>query len=191
MGYCLERVEQYVPAPLRCFKCQKFGHHRNACRGRQACAKCGEKEPNHKEEECSKPIRCPNCQQDHPAYAIYFEIFRKEKETIEVKHKRNVSFLETKKIVGSYMSKTSYAPVTRSAVTSNHDDKYRTLINKPINLDPSEWLKFLAELKIEHTKKIQQTSRLEVPAQTNKSFDKIKEDKKNYKNNCADTDHSS
>ena len=33
IGYCLERVEQYVPAPLRCFKYQKFGHHREACRG--------------------------------------------------------------------------------------------------------------------------------------------------------------
>ena len=33
IGYCLERVKQYVPAPLRCFKCQKFGHHRETCRG--------------------------------------------------------------------------------------------------------------------------------------------------------------
>ena len=24
IGYCLESVEQYVSAPLRCFKCQKF-----------------------------------------------------------------------------------------------------------------------------------------------------------------------
>ena len=33
ISYCLERVEQYIPAPLRCFKCQKNGHHREACRG--------------------------------------------------------------------------------------------------------------------------------------------------------------
>ena len=54
IGYCLERVEQYVPAPLRCFKCQKFGHHREACRGRQTCSKCGEKDPGHAEEDCLK-----------------------------------------------------------------------------------------------------------------------------------------
>ena len=24
----LEKVEQYIPAHLRCFKCQKYGHHR-------------------------------------------------------------------------------------------------------------------------------------------------------------------
>ena len=44
IGYCLQGVEQYVPAPLRCFKFQKCGHHREACRGRQTCAKCGEKD---------------------------------------------------------------------------------------------------------------------------------------------------
>ena len=69
IGYCIEGVEQYVPVPLRCFKCQKFGHHREVCRGRQTCAKCGEKDPDHAEEDCMKEIRCENCQQDHPVYA--------------------------------------------------------------------------------------------------------------------------
>ena len=46
---------------LRCFKCQKYGHHREACRRRQICAKCGEKDPDHLEEDCLKEIRCANC----------------------------------------------------------------------------------------------------------------------------------
>ena len=142
IGYCLERVEQYIPAPLGCFKCQKFGHLKDACRGRETCAKCEEKEPNRKEEECSKPIRSPNCQQDHPAYTRSCDIYRKEKEIIEVKPKRNVSFLEARKIEGSYMGETSYASVTRRAETSNQDNEYKALINKLINLDPSEWPKF-------------------------------------------------
>ena len=62
IDYCLERIEQYVPAPLRCFKCQTFGHHRKASRQRrQTCAKCGEKDPDHAEEDCMKEIRCANC----------------------------------------------------------------------------------------------------------------------------------
>ena len=56
ISYCLERVEQYVPAPLRCFKCQKYRHHREICSGRQTCAKCGEKDPDHVEEDCLKEI---------------------------------------------------------------------------------------------------------------------------------------
>ena len=31
IGYIIERVEQYIPAPLRCFKCQKFGHRKEIC----------------------------------------------------------------------------------------------------------------------------------------------------------------
>ena len=99
IGYCLGRVEQYVPTPLRFFKCPKFGHHKEACCVRQTCSKCGEKDPDHAEEHCLKEIRCANCQQDHPAYARTCTVYQKEKEIIEVKHKRNVSFLEAWRIV--------------------------------------------------------------------------------------------
>ena len=79
IGYCLERLEQYVPAPLRCFKCQKYGHHREACRGQQICAKCGEKDPDHMEEDCLKEITCANCRQDHPAYERSCIIYKRRK----------------------------------------------------------------------------------------------------------------
>ena len=36
----------------------------------------------------------------------------KKKEILEVKHKRNVTFLEAKKIVGSYMGENTYASIT-------------------------------------------------------------------------------
>ena len=34
-------VDVFVPNPLRCYKCQKFGHGRDACKRPAACAKCG------------------------------------------------------------------------------------------------------------------------------------------------------
>ena len=61
---------------------------------------------DHAEEDCLKETRCANCQLDHPAYARTCIVYQKEKE-IEVKHKRNVSFLEARKIVGSYMGESS------------------------------------------------------------------------------------
>ena len=99
IGYGPERIEQYIPAPLKCFKCQKYGHHREACRGRETCAKCGEKDPDHMEEDSLKEIRCPNCQQDHTAYSKYCNVYKKEKEILEVKYKKNITFLETRKII--------------------------------------------------------------------------------------------
>ena len=149
--YCLERVEQYVPAPLRCVKCQKYGHHREAWRGRQACAKCGEKDPDHADEDCEKEIRYANCQQDHPAHARSWAVYQKEKEIIEVKHKRNISFLEDRRIVGSYMGESSYASFARRADGTNDDYKHRTLVEKLIKLEANDWPKFQEHLKKLHT----------------------------------------
>ena len=159
IGHCLERVEQYVPAPWRCFKCQKFGHHREACRGRQTCSKCSEKDPDHAEEDCLKETRCANCQQDHSAYARTCTVYQKEKE-IEVKIKRNVSFLEAWKIVGSYMEESSYAPVARKVDRTNDDTIYRTLVEKLIKLEANDWLKFQ-----EHLKKLHLDEFYQAPAQ--------------------------
>jgi len=33
IGYLRVPVEIYIPNPLRCFNCQKFGHSKNACKG--------------------------------------------------------------------------------------------------------------------------------------------------------------
>ena len=41
LGYLHVRVEQYIPRPLRCTKCQKFGHHHSRCRGTvSVCYRC-------------------------------------------------------------------------------------------------------------------------------------------------------
>jgi len=37
IGYLRLPVSTYIPNPLRCFNCQKFGHGKNACRGRDLC----------------------------------------------------------------------------------------------------------------------------------------------------------
>ena len=33
-------VEEYVPNPMRCFKCQKYGHTMNKCNSQALCARC-------------------------------------------------------------------------------------------------------------------------------------------------------
>lgn len=42
IGYLRVPVSVYIPNPLRCFNCQKFGHGKSNCKGRAICAKCGE-----------------------------------------------------------------------------------------------------------------------------------------------------
>ena len=131
-----------------CFKCQKYGHHREACRGRHTCTKCGEKDPDHVEEDCLKETRCANCRQNPATNARSCKAYKKEKETREVRHKRSSSFLKARKIVGTYMGENSYyTSVARRADTINQDNRYRALVEKFIQLKPSDWLKFQEQLK--------------------------------------------
>ena len=65
-----------------------------------------------------------------------------------MKHKWNVSFLEKKKYVETYMGENSYASVAQSAITANDNNKYRTLVKELIQLEANNWATFQ-----EHQKK--------------------------------------
>nr|XP_042913717.1 uncharacterized protein LOC107457496 isoform X2 [Parasteatoda tepidariorum] len=41
-GYRNCKIRPYIPNPLRCFKCQRFGHATNNCRGKETCSRCGQ-----------------------------------------------------------------------------------------------------------------------------------------------------
>ena len=103
------------------------------------------------EEYCLKEIRCTNCQQDHPADARSCIVYKKEKEIIEVKNMRNVSFLEARRIVRSYMGESSYASVAQRADRTNEDNKYRTLVEKLIQLEANDRPNFQELLKKLHS----------------------------------------
>jgi len=57
IGYLFFRVKQYVPRPLRYFKCNHYGHVAGHCRGELRCSICG---GEHKYSECSSAA--PNVQ---------------------------------------------------------------------------------------------------------------------------------
>ncbi|GFS06292.1 RNA-directed DNA polymerase from mobile element jockey [Elysia marginata] len=64
--YLPVKVRPYVPTPMCCFRCHRFGRGRDRCRAREElCVKCGE--PGHRGEECKKELRCVNCKGEHPA----------------------------------------------------------------------------------------------------------------------------
>ena len=61
------RVRPYIPNPVRCFKCQAYGHMANACKGRERCARCSAAGHNSSSCESSKP-RCA-CGGEHEAWS--------------------------------------------------------------------------------------------------------------------------
>ncbi|XP_041357812.1 uncharacterized protein LOC121374769 [Gigantopelta aegis] len=66
-GYLNIPVEPFIPNPLRCFKCQRFGHGLNACRGKLTCARCGLFD--HDSKTCKNDILSLNCKGNHCAYS--------------------------------------------------------------------------------------------------------------------------
>ena len=71
-----------------------------------------------------------------------------------------MSFLEARKIVGSYMEENSYSSVAQRVNTTNEDNKYRALVEKSIQLETNDWSKFQEQLK-----KLYSTEFYQAPAQ--------------------------
>ena len=79
---CLNcRVRKYIPDPLRCFKCQGYGHTSLSCRGKKKCAKCGELY----HENCNNPSKCLNCGGAHTAFDKKCPKWITEKEIAKVR----------------------------------------------------------------------------------------------------------
>ena len=87
-------VDLFAPNPLRCFKCQRFGHGQNTCRGCEACFRCGE--AGHDGKSCQKDPMCKNCKGDHMSSSKLCLIWKKEKEILKVKTERKITYPEAK-----------------------------------------------------------------------------------------------
>ena len=67
VGWRSLRVRQFIPNPIRCFKCQSYGHMAASCKGEERCAKCGK--PGHKSTTCSATTpKCAGCDGSHEAW---------------------------------------------------------------------------------------------------------------------------
>ena len=90
-------VELYLPNPLRCFQCQKFGHGKSTCNRKQFCAKYAQE--GHVDSDCPNSPQCANCGGGHTAYSRDCAEWQKQREITRVKFTRNISFGEAKQIV--------------------------------------------------------------------------------------------
>ncbi|OXU19913.1 hypothetical protein TSAR_001660 [Trichomalopsis sarcophagae] len=96
------RVFYHIPAVLRCYKCQKFGHDPNFCKNELRCVNCGGNDHLEKELQCPNRTKCANCCDPHKAsdhLCLWFE-FHKEVNsimTIQKISKQKATFLVRKK----------------------------------------------------------------------------------------------
>ncbi|GFT64106.1 uncharacterized protein TNCV_5139721 [Trichonephila clavipes] len=64
-GYLNCKNRPYIPNPLRCFKCQRFGHSQTSCSGQLTCSRCAS--VGHTSTDGSLEPKCINCSQPHTA----------------------------------------------------------------------------------------------------------------------------
>ena len=118
IGYYFTNVQPYIPNPLRCFQCQKFGHSKKFCKNEIACWKCGK--VGHDGGDCkSETVCCLNCNGDHFASSKSCPIWQQEKDIQRVKTEKFLSYFEARKLVVSSSSTstsvtTSYASIAKS-----------------------------------------------------------------------------
>ncbi|KAG7157513.1 Nucleic-acid-binding protein from mobile element jockey-like 11 [Homarus americanus] len=68
------KLRPFVPEPLRCYKCQEFGHHQSRCHKKVGCGICSQ---SHKTEMCVQKLKegttttakYPNCGKKHHAWS--------------------------------------------------------------------------------------------------------------------------
>ncbi|XP_055924660.1 uncharacterized protein LOC129956746 [Argiope bruennichi] len=99
VGYMKLAVRPYIPNPLRCFQCQRFGHSKANCRGTLTCARCAEK--NHDSQQCSAQEKCVNCAGNHSSFSRSCPRWLMEKQIVTIKFKENFPYPEARrKVIG-------------------------------------------------------------------------------------------
>ncbi|XP_055951583.1 uncharacterized protein LOC129987650 [Argiope bruennichi] len=96
-GYIKLPVRHYIPNPLRCFQCQRFGHSKINYRVTLTCARCADK--GHDSQQCSATEKCVNCGGDHPSYSRNCSRWKLEKEVTIIKIKENITYPEARRRV--------------------------------------------------------------------------------------------
>ncbi|XP_053372887.1 uncharacterized protein LOC128546416 [Mercenaria mercenaria] len=58
IGYLRTNFTIYIPNPLQCYNCFKFGHNENTCKAEHICPKCCRDGYSHEHDTCKYPMRC-------------------------------------------------------------------------------------------------------------------------------------
>ncbi|GBM76578.1 hypothetical protein AVEN_254405-1 [Araneus ventricosus] len=120
-GYVRCSVRPYIPNPLRCFKCQRFGHSKTNYRGTLTCARCAV--AGHESTGCTAVEKCVNCQGNHTSFSRSCPKWELEKEIVTTKFKNNMSFPEARRRV---KAQTPIEGQSYASVVDKHHHVYQT-----------------------------------------------------------------
>lgn len=127
IGYEKTKVRPYIPMPLRCRQCFRYGHLTKLCKNNKICLNCGDIEHTTEGELCQNSTKCVNCSENkisennHTAVNKKCPVFLKFKEIQAIK---TLDKVDNKTAHAIYKQRhpndISYSKVTRNMVT--YDD---------------------------------------------------------------------
>ena len=125
------RVKPYVPLPLRCSKCQRFGHHAANCCRKQRCVRCGQE---HDLDQCptkdnSDQITCVNCNGQHSAAYRGCTKYKEVSQTLKVAVNEGLSYKDAITKVRSNAEDQRFTTSTPRGSTSNEVSEGRYALN--------------------------------------------------------------
>ncbi|XP_055699006.1 uncharacterized protein LOC129799288 [Phlebotomus papatasi] len=88
-------IKPYIPNPMRCQKCQRYGHHDSKCRGKEAI--CGSCSQIKHDGECTHPVKCTSCGEGHVSWYRKCRVFQEEFEIQRIRVMTKVSYIAAKK----------------------------------------------------------------------------------------------
>ncbi|GFU11427.1 uncharacterized protein TNCV_4041241 [Trichonephila clavipes] len=128
------KIRPYIPNPLRCFKCQRFGHSQTSCRGQLTCCRCAS--VGHASTDCILELKCINCSQAHSADSKLCPKWRTEKEIHVMKTNKNIPYLEARLLIVPQLSQT-YAQAAKPStvtITTQTDKTITKIVCPPLKL---------------------------------------------------------
>ena len=140
LGYYIVDVQRYIPNPLRCFNCQKFGHSKKFCKNQLACWKCGAE--GHDGSDCTaETTSCLNCKGNHCASSKSCPVWIQEKEIQRIKTEKCLSYGDARRLFTSSVSSPSSSS---SSASSSYASAVKTIPKKvTMSVDcqtPSFWV---------------------------------------------------
>ena len=117
LGFLMIKIDTFIPNPMRCFRCQKFGHTSDRCKHNTTCSVCAEE--GHDDRSCRKSAKCTNCEGDHPSSSKECPVWQQEKKIQEIKVKNKIPYFEAKKQVVGSGSQNLYSNVVKTPPKKN------------------------------------------------------------------------
>nr|KAG5714114.1 hypothetical protein BaRGS_020442 [Batillaria attramentaria] len=133
-GFYWVKVKAFIPLPLRCFKCQRFGHGQASCRNDPTCAKCGGKD--HDGEDCSSSPHCVNCKGSHPSSSKDCPKWKEECTIQRIRVEQKVSFPEARRIASARIQKGDKGVEVTNPFSVLEDMEVVTVEDRPLPPSP-------------------------------------------------------